>query len=139
MPDAMRGVLLCMLEAVEGELCWLEVPGDDTPCATLYAGGCRGCALFAGGVEGAGGDALSATYSVCWRLWRVGSASEYRNFRCGSFLVTVRHLSRKLGGGDLVFLEADSEASSPARYKMSCQGNRAKTFLSSGKKTSLCE
>jgi len=25
-PDAMRGVLLCMLEAVEGELCWLEVP-----------------------------------------------------------------------------------------------------------------
>ena len=49
--EGMRRVLLCMLETVEGELCWLEV--SEVPEAPevmrcvllLYAGGCRGSAL----------------------------------------------------------------------------------------------
>ena len=47
-------------------------------------------ALFAGdvgGCGGAGGDALCATYYLT--LWRVGSVSRFRDFRCGSFLFTV--------------------------------------------------
>ncbi len=58
--DVMRCVL-CMPEDVEGGLSLpelLEGAGGDTPCATLYTGGCGGQALFAGG---AGGDALCAT------------------------------------------------------------------------------
>ena len=43
--EAMRSVLLCMLEAVEGEL----FAGGDAQCATLYAGG--------GGGDGGGGRA----------------------------------------------------------------------------------
>ncbi len=49
--------LLCMLEAVEGQLCLLEVlqvPEVNALCATLYIRGCGGWVLFAGGV---GGDA----------------------------------------------------------------------------------
>ncbi len=95
MLEVMRCVLLCILEIVEGGLCLLEAPkvpeamrlcatlcaggcgraGDaegDALCAALYTGGCGGCALFAGGAGGARGDAL-AYYSVCWRLWTVGS------------------------------------------------------------------
>ncbi len=56
-PKAMRCVLLCMLEGV---LCLLEDVGGDALFAlfaTLYAGGCGGCALFAG------------RCLTCWRLW----------------------------------------------------------------------
>ena len=63
MLEVIRCVLLCMLEGVGGG-------GGDTVCATLYAGGSGGWALFVGG---AGGDALCARHSVCWRMWRVGS------------------------------------------------------------------
>jgi len=35
--------------------------GGDAPCANLYAGGCGGYALFAGGAAGVGGDAMCAT------------------------------------------------------------------------------
>ena len=94
--EVMRCVLLCIPEAVEGGLCLLEVcgdaggaegAGDDAlcttlyagrlylpevlevmrrvllclpevmRCATLYGGGCGGCALFVGGC---GGDAPCA-------------------------------------------------------------------------------
>jgi len=95
MLEVMRCVLLCVLEVAEGVLCLLEAPevaetmrlcatlcaggcgraGDaegDALCAALYTGGCGGCALFAGGAGGARGDALEY-YSVCWRLWTVGS------------------------------------------------------------------
>ncbi len=87
MPKAMRRVLLCMLEAMEGGLCLLEVlemtrcvllcmlrgrgrwvlfagsvggvrgAGDDVPCAAPYVGGGGGSALFVGG---AGADAPCA-------------------------------------------------------------------------------
>ena len=40
--EVMRRVLLCMLEAAEGELWLLEVPGGDELRAILYAGGCGG-------------------------------------------------------------------------------------------------
>ncbi len=40
--EGMRRVLLCILEAVEGELYLLEVLEGDALCATLYAGGCCG-------------------------------------------------------------------------------------------------
>ncbi len=50
MLEGMRRVLLCMLEAVESELCFAGGAEGDTLCATLYAGGCGGYALFAGGV-----------------------------------------------------------------------------------------
>jgi len=49
--EAMRRVLLCMLEDVEGGLCFREVSevsggaGGDAPCATLFAGGVGGDAL----------------------------------------------------------------------------------------------
>jgi len=44
MLECVRRVLLCMLEAVEGELCLLEVldAGGNALCATLYARGCGG-------------------------------------------------------------------------------------------------
>jgi len=45
--------------------------GGDAVCATRYAGGCGGWALFDGGVEVL--EALDVTRrvrSVCWRLWR---------------------------------------------------------------------
>jgi len=57
-PEVIRCVLLCMLEAVEGKLCFLEVlegvggAGGDAVCAALYARGCRGYVLFAGGATG---------------------------------------------------------------------------------------
>jgi len=76
MLEGMRCMLLCMLEAVEGEICLLEVEAircsllyileamedglclmeavggaacaeGDARCVTLYAGGCGWCALFA--------------------------------------------------------------------------------------------
>jgi len=56
-------MLLCMREAVEGKLCLLEAMrgagghGGDAPCAALYAGGCGGQALFAGGDM------------RCWTCW----------------------------------------------------------------------
>src|SRR6266480_6837802 len=80
-PDVMRCVLLCILEAVERGLCSLEeVLGG--------LGGLEGL-VGLGGAErarGAGGEALGYRYPVCWRLLR------FRNFHCGSFLVTVTHL-----------------------------------------------
>ncbi len=53
MLEGMRRVLLRMLEAVEGELCLLEVPEvqEVMRCATLYTGGCGG-------------------FEFCWRSWR---------------------------------------------------------------------
>ncbi len=50
--EAMRCVLLCMLEAVDGDFCLLEVlmvleaegAGRDAPCAARFAGGRGGCA-----------------------------------------------------------------------------------------------
>jgi len=62
-PEVIRCVLLCVLEAVEGRLCLLEVVGGaggtagDALCATLYTRGCGGWTLFTGG---AGGDAPCA-------------------------------------------------------------------------------
>src|SRR6266480_4046952 len=59
--EEMRRVQLCKLMAVESVLCMLEGvrgAGGDAACATLYAGGCGECGLFAGGAEvadGAGG------------------------------------------------------------------------------------
>ena len=50
MLEGMRRVLLCMLEAVESELYFAGGAKGDTLCATLYAGGRGGYALFAGGV-----------------------------------------------------------------------------------------
>jgi len=48
--EAMRHVMLCMLDAVEGELCLLEVL-EVMSCVLLrILGGCRGCALLTGGV-----------------------------------------------------------------------------------------
>ena len=45
--------------------------------------------MFAGGAGVAGGDALCATlYAGGWAL---DSVSGFRNFHCGSILVTVRH------------------------------------------------
>ncbi len=52
-------MLFCMLEAVEGKLCLLEVLEVMRCCAALYTGGCGGWALFAGGVEVL--DAMNAT------------------------------------------------------------------------------
>ena len=46
-PEVIRRVLLCMLEAAEGALCSLEVLDVRMRCAVCY--------------------------SVCWRLWKVGS------------------------------------------------------------------
>ena len=65
----MRRVLLCMMEAAEGELCVLEVPEvpDVVRCATLSTGGCGRWDLFVGGVGGAGDDAL------CTALYAGGS------------------------------------------------------------------
>ena len=45
--------------------------------------------MFAGGAGVVVGDALCATlYAGGWAL---GSVSGFRNFHCGSILVTVRH------------------------------------------------
>ncbi len=72
-PGVMRGVVLCILEAVEGGALFAEGvggaagAGGNAPCAALYARGRGGWVLFArgaGGVGGAGGDTLCA-YSVC--------------------------------------------------------------------------
>ena len=41
-PEVIRGVRLCMLDAVEGRFCFAGGAGGDTLCATLYAGGCGG-------------------------------------------------------------------------------------------------
>jgi len=42
--------------------CWSAGDaGGDTLRAILYAGGCGGWSLFAGGVGGGGGDAMCAT------------------------------------------------------------------------------
>jgi len=49
--EVMRRVLLCMLEAVERELCLLEVP-----------------------------EAMRVYYSLCWRPWR-GSSFCWRRWR----------------------------------------------------------
>ena len=78
-PEVMRRVLLCMLEAVEGEICLLEVPKvmrcvlfrmlDDVEgvlclLEVLEMIECRRrCAVhysFAGGAGGVGGDTLRA-------------------------------------------------------------------------------
>ena len=63
MLEGMRRVLLCMLEAVEGELCLLEVPEVQEAMRSVLL--CIQEAVevsnFAGGVGGAGGDALCAT------------------------------------------------------------------------------
>jgi len=74
--EVMRRVLLCVMEAVECELCFaggIEGAGDsegaggsedagggggDALCATLYAGGDED------GTGGGGGDALCARYFV---------------------------------------------------------------------------
>ncbi len=48
MREGLRRVLLCMLEAVEGELCLLEVT-EVMRGVLLYAGGCGRWVLFAGG------------------------------------------------------------------------------------------
>jgi len=64
MLEGMHRMPLCMLKAVEGELCLLEGAGgvgDDLLCAALYSRGCRGSALFVGGAGVVGGDALCAT------------------------------------------------------------------------------
>jgi hypothetical protein len=37
--EGVRRVPLCMLEAVEGEVCLLEGAGDDALCGGPYAGG----------------------------------------------------------------------------------------------------
>ena len=84
--EMMRLVLFCMLEAVEGDLCWLEVLEvtccvllhmleavdgklcllevlEVMRCVLLRIGGCGAWALFGGGVRdvgGAGGDAPCA-------------------------------------------------------------------------------
>ena len=69
LPEARRCVRLCMLEAMEDELCLLEVT-KVMRCVALYAGGCGGRALFAGGAESAGGDALRVTlYAVEGKLY----------------------------------------------------------------------
>ncbi len=66
-PEVMRCVILCMLEA---GLCFaggVGGAGSDALCATLYAGGAGGggaLALFAGGVGGTGSDAPCATRYV---------------------------------------------------------------------------
>ena len=49
MLEVIRCVLLCMLKAVEGGLCLLGGAGGaggNALCTALYAGGCRGWALF---------------------------------------------------------------------------------------------
>jgi len=54
MPEAIRCLVFCAPEAVEGRLCWLEVM--DTPKGTRRA---LLCML----------DAVRAS-SVCWSYWR---------------------------------------------------------------------
>src|SRR5947207_4670344 len=80
-PEAMRCVLLWMLEAVDGGLCLREAlevlellevmrcvllcmggTGGDTLCATLYAEGCGGFEIC--------WRVCAACCSLCWRLWR---------------------------------------------------------------------
>ena len=46
MLEGMRRILLCILDAVEGELCLREVL-EAMRCVALYTGGCGGWALFA--------------------------------------------------------------------------------------------
>ena len=69
-PEVMRCRLLCILEAVEGALCFVEVfggvggvrfDGGNTPGVALCSGGCGGYVLYAGGARGAGCDSLCAT------------------------------------------------------------------------------
>ena len=70
----MRGVLLCILEIVEGGLCSLEVMRGVLLCILEAVEGML-CLLGGDGAESAGdagGDALCATLyekggSVCWR------------------------------------------------------------------------
>ena len=60
-PEAMRCVLICMLEAVEGELYLLEAM-DVMRCALLcILEAVEGTLCFAGGDGGARGDAMYAT------------------------------------------------------------------------------
>jgi len=109
MLEAMRCVLLCVLEAVEGDsVCWtcwrvwrrcalcysldvlgvLEMPGGAVLRAILYnTRGCGGWALLAGG---AGVDALCATGIIRGCGEKV-QFSRFRNFHCGNFLISVLH------------------------------------------------
>ena len=116
-PEVIRCVLLCMLEAVDGGLCLLEAMRRVMLCIT---GGGGGRPLFAGGVggvggagraggdggdEGAGGDAMYATlyaegdalyatlYAGDCGGWALGSVSGSRNFHCRNFLLKVHHRS----------------------------------------------
>src|SRR6266480_4668720 len=67
-PNVIRCLLLCMLEAVEGRLCLLEVRRRCVVCypvcwrlwwVPLFAGGVGGVGVV--GVGGGGGDTLCAT------------------------------------------------------------------------------
>jgi len=89
-PEVIRCVLLCILEVVEGKLCLPEASEvlealevRVIRCVLLCMLEAVGGGLFAGGVvsvEGAGGDALCARYSVfCLRLRSVGSVSGFGN------------------------------------------------------------
>src|SRR6266480_5189314 len=66
-PEGIRCVLLCMLEAVKVRSVYGGVGGvgGDTLYATLYAGGCGGLAACR--------RCNGVCYSVCWRLWKVRS------------------------------------------------------------------
>ncbi len=82
-PKVMRRVLLCMLEAVYGELCLLEEL-EEMFCMLEAVEG-RLCSL----------DLLEVMRCMLRRMLdavgRVGSISGFQNFHCGSFLVTVRN------------------------------------------------
>jgi len=78
-PEVMRRVRRCMLEAVEvGSVCWRS--GDDASYATLYAGSCGGCLCLRdvlevlqaveGGLRSLDVLEVIAVCSVCWRYWR---------------------------------------------------------------------
>ena len=85
MPEVIRCVLLCMLEAVKGELCLLKVlegvggAGGDAACAALYGRGRGGYALFAGGATG--DAACAALYAEACADMEVESKA--LEIRCG--------------------------------------------------------
>ena len=54
-PEVTRFVLLCMLQAVEGGLCLLEVP-EVIRCVLLYMP-----------------EVMRCVFSVCWRPWEMGA------------------------------------------------------------------
>src|SRR6266480_3942349 len=69
--DVMRCVLLCILEAVEGRLCLLEVLGVLETLGWMRR--VRLGMLEAVEVSSVCWRRYAVCWSVCWRLWRVGS------------------------------------------------------------------